>query len=254
MSDELFTKIVHEIAKHRVTKRISPYLMNEPFLDRTMLEKSRYIKKHIPRSKLTVTTNAGPLKKEIVDDLVRDNPFRSIYISFQGIEKEAYERTMQGNLIMEKTKENVEYLIEQRNKFTPNLKVVVTMVKTSMIDAESAVKYWQSRGVESQYTALENRGGNIKEFDDLNVGNKRIFKDCTRLFKQAYILWNGDMVLCCTDYFKKIVLGNCNESSIYDVWNSPRSIHIRRNFIRGELEDNPLCANCEIAANLPIGF
>jgi len=253
MSDELFAKIVHEIAGYRLTKRISPYLMNEPFLDRAILEKSRYIKKHIPRSKLTVTTNAGPLKREIVDDLVRDNPFRSIYISFQGIEKEAYERTMQGNLIMEKTRENVEYLIEQRHKFTPNLKIVVTMVKTSMIDAESAVKYWQSRGVESQYTALENRGGNVKEFDGLNGGQKRIFKDCTRLFKQAYILWNGDMVLCCTDYFKTIVLGNCKESSIYDVWNSPRAINIRRNFIRGDLEDNPLCAHCEIAANLPSG-
>jgi len=249
MSDELFEKIVAEIARFGVTRRVSPYLMNEPFLDKTILEKSRYIARHVPGCKVVITTNAGKLTKDVVDDIVQDNPFRAIYISMQGIEKGPYESTMGGSLVFEETKRNVEYLMEQRNKHLPGLKIVMTMIKTSAIDAESAVRYWKSLGAESKYTVLENRGGNLPGFNELNVGSKRVFKDCTRLFKHAYILFNGDMVLCCTDYYKTMVLGNVGETSIHDVWNSPRAVELRRNFIKGDLRDNPLCAKCVISGS-----
>ncbi len=246
MSDDLFHKLIGEIARHGV-RRISPYLMNEPFLDKSLLEKARYIKAQIPKSKLTITTNAGVLRPEIVDDLVADNPLRYVYISFQGMEKGPYEETMRGAMVFERTKENVEYLVTQRDKHAPELKIVVTMVKTSKIDAEKAVAYWRSRGVAAQYTALENRGGNIAGFSALNAGEGRIFRDCNRLFKHAYILFNGDLVLCCTDYYKSIVLGNAGQNTIEDVWNGPRAQKIRHDFLRGDLSQNPLCANCEIA-------
>jgi hypothetical protein len=243
MPADLFEKIVQELARHR-THRISPYLMNEPFMDNTLLVKARRIKAVIPRARLIVTTNAGVLHPAVTDDLLADNPFRAIYISVQGIEKAPYEATMRGSLRFEKTMENVEYLIQQRNRLAPGLKIVVTMVKTKRINAEKAVAYWQSKGVESKYTVLENRGGNTAVFKKLNAGKARIFRDCTRLFKHAYILFNGDMVICCTDYYKTMVLGNVAESSIYEVWNAPRAQEIRRNFLLGDLSDNPLCAKC----------
>lgn len=244
MSDELFNKIVAEIAQYNMTKRISPYLMNEPFLDKTILDKSRYIKQLVPASKVVATTNAGKLTREIVDDIVRDNPFRAIYISMQGIEKVPYETSMQGSLEFEETLENVEYLVEQQKKHLPNLKIVVTMIKTSMINAEAAVKHWLAKGIESKYTLLENRGGNLSDFDKINLENKQQHIHCSRLFKQAFILFNGDMLLCCTDYYKTMVLGNVLESSIYDVWNSKKAVEIRKNFLDGNLKDNPLCASC----------
>ncbi|MGC8738954.1 MAG: SPASM domain-containing protein [Candidatus Hydrogenedens sp.] len=249
MNDELFQKIVHEIAQHKKTRRISPYLMNEPFLDPKILERSRYIKKIIPKSRIIITTNGGKLSPAVVDDLIKDNPFQHIFISMQGIEKEPYEETMRGSLKFEETKRNVEYLIQKRNEHCPELKITITMVKTNLIDVDKAVNYWKKMGVNSKYTALENRGGNNSTFRKLNPGKAIPFKHCTRLFKQAYILFNGDMVLCCTDYFKKMVLGNVAESSIYDVWNSPRAIEIRQNFIRGDFSKNPLCASCLICSD-----
>jgi radical SAM protein with 4Fe4S-binding SPASM domain len=182
-----------------------------------------------------------------VDDIVKDNPFRSIYISMQGIEKEAYEETMRGSLVFETTLANVEYLIEQRAKYLPKLEIVVTMVKTNRIDADRAVEYWKQRGVKSQYTILENRGGAIHDFEQIAAGRKRLFKNCTRLFKNAMITFDGDMVLCCVDYYRKVVLGNVKKNSIAEVWNSPRATEIRRKFLAGDLSDNPLCASCFVA-------
>jgi MoaA/NifB/PqqE/SkfB family radical SAM enzyme len=246
MTQDLFERIVAEIAREGVTRRVSPYLTNEPFLDRSIVKKSRLIRRAVPRCDVVVTTNAGALTPGIVDDIAHDNPFHAIYVSMQGIEKEAYERTMRGNLVFEQTKRNVEYLIEQRNAHMPRLKIVITMVKTKEIDAEAAVRYWESRGVEAKFTVLENRGGNLPQFAALLPGNKRLFRDCTRLFKAACITFDGDMVLCCTDYYRAMVLGNIRNRSIREVWNSPRAAGIRRDFIRGDLRNNPLCACCTI--------
>lgn len=247
MSKDLFEKIVYEIASYNVTQRISPYLMNEPFFDKEIVEKARFIKKQVPKARIVLTTNGSLLTEPMVDDLVHDNPLRALYISMQGIEKESYEATMRGTLVFEKTKDNVERLIVKRNQYAPNLKIVITMVKTNRIDADAAVAYWQEKGVEAKYTQLENRGGNNEAFVSLNNGDKRLFKDCVRLLKNAYILFNGDMVLCCTDYYKTMVLGNVAESSIHEVWNSPYAVEIRRDFLRGDLSSNPLCANCYIS-------
>jgi len=249
MTDELFNKIVHEIAQYHCVHRISPYLMNEPFLDPKILERSRYIKKIIPNSRIIITTNGGKLTPDIIDDLIKDNPFHHIFISMQGIEKESYEQTMRGNLKFEETKRNVEHLIQKRNEYCPKLKITITMVKTNLIDVDKAVNYWKKLGVNSKYTALENRGGNTSAFRQLLPGKAVHFNRCTRLFKQAYILHNGDMVLCCTDYFKKMVLGNVSESSIYEVWNSPHAVKIRQDFIRGDFSNNPLCASCLISTD-----
>jgi radical SAM protein with 4Fe4S-binding SPASM domain len=246
MPRQLFERIVTEIGREGVTTRVSPYLTNEPFLDLEIVEKSRFLRRVVPHCKVVITTNGGPLTAEIVEDIARDNPFRAIYISMQGIEKEAYERTMRGSLVFEETKRNVEYLIDQRNARMPELKIVITMVKTKEIDAEAAVRYWQSRGVEAKYTVLENRGGNLTQFEALLTGQKRRFRDCTRLFKAACITFDGDMVLCCTDYYRTMVLGNVRDRSIREVWNSPRASAIRRDFIRGDLRNNPLCARCAV--------
>ena len=72
------------------------------------------------------------------------------------------------------------------------------------------------------------------------------FSTCTRLFKQAYIMFNGDMVLCCVDYSRKEVLGNITDSSISAVWNGTRAREIRRRFLAHEFASLPLCGDCRI--------
>jgi len=65
----LFRKIVDESAHYRV-RRISPYLMNEPFVDREIFERSRYINEANPRPKVIITTNGSLLTPPVVDQLL----------------------------------------------------------------------------------------------------------------------------------------------------------------------------------------
>jgi radical SAM protein with 4Fe4S-binding SPASM domain len=250
MSDELFDQIVEELARHHV-RRISPYCNNEPFLDPRMVERLRIIHRRIPGAKIVLTTNGSRLDEATVDGLLEKDALHALYISFQGVEKEGYEATMRGSLVFEKTLANVERLIARWKTAggEARFKIVVTMVATSLVDTEKAVAFWRARGVQSKWTPLENRGGNFLSADSLAPGLRPLtrYANCTRLFKQAYILWNGDMVLCCTDYTRKVVLGNVADSSIEQVWNSPRAVAIRRLYAEGHMDRIPLCRDCTIS-------
>ncbi|HEX9508022.1 MAG TPA: radical SAM protein, partial [Myxococcales bacterium] len=94
----LFRKIVDESAHYRV-RRISPYLMNEPFVDREIFERIRYINEANPRAKVIITTNGSLLTPPVVDRVLGlGEGLHEIAISVQGIDAEAYEKTMRGGL------------------------------------------------------------------------------------------------------------------------------------------------------------
>jgi MoaA/NifB/PqqE/SkfB family radical SAM enzyme len=238
-------------------RRISPYLMNEPLMDREMFDKIRYINDKIPDCKVVVTTNGHFLTPPVIDKiLAMGEGIHKLYVSFQGIDKESYEKTMRGNMDFDRTMANVNQFIEtQRARGLTSPKLWITMVDTAVIDARKAVAYWKGRGVASKYTTLENRGGNIKDAESFSrTRSMSYYSTCTRLFKQAYIMFNGDLVLCCVDYSREQVLGNIVGSSVHDVWNGPVAREIRRKYLGHDFENLPLCGSCKIDEEREVSF
>ena len=203
----------------------------------------------MPGCKVVLTSNGHYLTPEVAEmllDLGED--LHEIYVSVQGIDKGAYEATMRGSMNFDRTLSHVHHFLEaQRRRGAGRPKLWITMVDTGMIDARKAIAYWQSQGVAAKYTTLENRGGNIKDADAYSRTHRMSCYDaCQRLFKQGYILFNGDMVLCCADYGREQVLGNITSRSIDEVWNGPVACDIRRRYIDREFAGLPLCGRCKI--------
>jgi len=248
MEWDLFRKIVDESARYRV-RRISPYLMNEPFVDRDIFKRIRYINRVNPRAKVSLTTNGSLLTPPVVEQLLDlGEGMHELAVSIQGIDPEAYEKTMRGGLKFDHTMANVDHLIEaMRRRRAARPALWITMVDTEIIDARKAAAYWRSRGVNARYTMLENRGGNIANAESY-AHHRRMdyFSDCTRLFKQAYIKFNGDLVLCCTDYDAKVILGNVREKSLHEVWNGEVATEIRRKFLSNLIPEISLCSVCKV--------
>jgi MoaA/NifB/PqqE/SkfB family radical SAM enzyme len=248
MSWDLFRRIVDETARYPV-RRISPYLMNEPFADKHIFEKIAYINEVNPRAKVVITSNGSYLTPPMVEKLLAlGDGVHELSLSVQGVDKDAYERTMRGRMSFERTMENVDHLIRtMRERRLSRPRLWITMVDTEIIDARKAVAYWKSRGVSSRYTRLENRGGNIADANSFSRSHQmQYFSACTRLFKQMYIMFNGDVVLCCTDYTRKHVLGNVRERTLYEVWNGEEAVSARRRFLEGRFQELPLCGECRI--------
>jgi MoaA/NifB/PqqE/SkfB family radical SAM enzyme len=248
MSGELFRKILDEAREHGV-RRISPYLMNEPLLDPDIVGKIREINERVPKGRVVLTTNGNYLTWEVTNALLNlPHGLHELYVSVQGVDREAYEATMRGNMQLDRTIANVlSFTAEQRRRQRDRPKLWVTMVDTALIDAARAVEYWRSLGIACKYTRLENRGGHIADAHHLSPrGSMDFYDNCQRPFRQAYILFNGDMVLCCVDYSRRQILGNVARSSIREVWNGPIAWTIRKRYIDRDRAALPLCRNCRI--------
>lgn len=85
---------------------------------------------------------------------------------------------------------------------------------------------------------LANRGGAV---DVSNEKSKKDFKVCPDI-RTAIITKNGDIVLCCQDYFRKHVMGNIMKENLIDIWNSYKSIRV--NLLKYKKADLPICRTC----------
>ena len=244
MDDGLYQKIIDECLKHRV-KRISPYLMNEPMLDRKKKKKIRYIADRKPaKLSIKINSNASMLKGEMIEQILNSGLDR-LNISFHGISKEVYEESMQG-LNHGDVLGNINRFIEEKQR--RNLKkpkVTIVMVKTKLVadEIDSIKNYWKQRNVSTHIRAMENRASDAVQGRNLNPDKWQPFHWCKRLFTQAYILATGDVVLCCVDWERTTILGNLREKTLEEVWNSEKAVSIRRKFLSGDFRDI-LCSNC----------
>lgn len=244
MEDDLYRKIIDECVEKPV-KRISPYLMNEPLQDKELGWKIKYIAEKKPAGlSIKMNTNASLLKGDMVDGILTGGLDR-LNISFHGISKKVYERSMQG-LDYEKTLTNVNGFLEAKRRMNATKpKVTVTMVKTNWIapEIDEIRSYWNKRNVNVHIQPLENRANEKVENKGLNPKEWQPYLWCKRLFTQAYILYNGDMVLCCVDWERTTILGNVKGKSIEEVWNGEKAVSIRKRFLDGDTV-GLLCHSC----------
>jgi len=244
MDWDLYRAIIDEIIKHRVF-RISPYLMNEPLLDKEIGERIRYIssKKRFP-TYTKINTNASLLTEEMSRDLL-DSGLDVLTCSVHGIVKEKYEQTMVG-LKFEEVLENIDRFLELKRKLRkkkPELRI--TMVRTKLIepDVEKIKEYWRKRNVRVAIRPMSNRAHESISSLTINARPLMPFTWCHRLFEQIYINVKGQLLICCNDWEQTTILGDLTKQSIYEAWHGEPYMEVRRRFLKGQVK-GMLCENC----------
>jgi radical SAM protein with 4Fe4S-binding SPASM domain len=126
-------------------------------------------------------------------------------------------------------------------------KVVVTTLKTRLVENEldKAREYWSARDVKFSLHHLDNRGGEdvagpIRPSRE-SLTRKR---DCDLFLKQAYIVENGDMIICCHDWRQSVVVGNITRTSIAEVWNSDYFKSLIYDYYAEKFDRMEICRNC----------
>ena len=92
---------------------------------------------------------------------------------------------------------------------------------------------------------ITNRGGAIN-MPEINVGNLKqgLKKKCFYPFYQVMVDYDGAVLLCNHDWYKKLILGNINKKSILDIWDNAVYKRTRENLSKGQRIDSP-CKNCD---------
>ncbi|GAB7023756.1 radical SAM/SPASM domain-containing protein [Salidesulfovibrio brasiliensis] len=245
MDDDLFKKIADECCSNYVG-RVSTYLMNEPLVDPKQAERLAYLNRHRKFvTKTKINTNGALMTPDVSEALI-DSGLRHLWVSVQGYSEETYRKSM--NLSLTKVLDNIDALLDLKEKKNAKLpKVSVTTLDTKLVhdELDYARKHWADRDVKFKIHSLDNRRGT--DLSDLAMAKPKPKRNCDLFLKQAYVLYNGDMIICCHDWRRTVVLGNVGEQSIKEIWNSKHFKDIIREYQAGDFSNCEVCRTCMVS-------
>ncbi len=224
MSIENYTKIVKNLADLNFTGRVSPYLMNEPLMDKDrMVEIIGITRKYLPKNPIKINTNGTGLTTEFLGDMIEAG-LTSIQIDDYFDDKYA-------------TK-----LLKQLEPFQGvNGKCFITLSSNYNV---TQMKKGMSKDSHFGPFTFWNRGGLTNVNPDMPVPQK----DCHFPSSQMYIKWNGDALLCCCDWEYKVIHGNVLNERIEDVWINDSYTHYRETLKKGHRDKLRMCRKCNKGA------
>ena len=205
MPDELFSKIIDELAELDYSGHIAPFSNNEPFLDKRILSFLRETKEKLPKSHLYMFTNGTLLTIDKFIEAVK-------YLN---------------ELIISNYSDDYEFI--------PTVKDIY---QYCLENKDAAQKVEIVKCLQNQQ--LTTRGGQAPNREKIRV--KGI--TCMNPFIQLVIRPDGKVSLCCNDPFGKFTLGDLNKESLLDIWYGGVYRSIREQILRGR-ENLSLCSGCD---------
>jgi len=244
MKWDLYKSIIDQCISLGV-RRISPYLMNEPLLDPEMPERVLYISKNKKFNQYTKINSNGSLLTEKMARGLLDSGLTKLHFSVQGIDPGNYFDLMK--LQFDTVVKNIERIVElkeQGNYKKIQLRIVMLDTKDIHPHLEDIRTFWDKRGLKIHLNQMENRGhhDSIKT-SSISFNKLSMFNWCNRLFRQMYVLYDGRMVQCCSDWEQSKVLGNLNDESLENIWNGNEYMSFRKKFLQGDVKGS-ICHGC----------
>jgi len=242
MNLEDFKKIVKSVLKEYKIERLVITGFGEPFIDKGIIEKIKFVNKNFPELKIDIYTNASVLNKSLTDTLLKTKISR-ITFSVNGTEKN-YKKIM--GLDYQNTKKNLLYFlhkkIESENKVLTNISLMI--LKENEKDIQRFIGFWRPLTDSVRVYAPSNWAGGKG-----NIIQQSPFKDKKRW--ACFALWNnitidvdGNMVLCCRDYESAGNFGNVLKQNIKEIRQSERFQKLLKKQLNSDF-NSPVCKNCD---------
>jgi len=251
MSVDLFHKIIDELAEIP-PRRIALYMMNEPLADKRVPEFVEYVSRKVPTAKSQIITNGTYLNKELGEKLV-DAGLKQLKCSLQSLDDDVNTAVMgyPAAKVIDNCIAFQQTLNEKRATKSTDFRVSMVVTAQNVDEIPETRRFWKRHGVRLVTSALENRGGNIAEAENLNpTHDMRSMGDCIRPSRDLMILYNGQVPLCCVDWHRTTILGDVSKQSIRDVWHGQTVQHIRDGLAgkNGAPSLPGICVNCTESA------
>ena len=248
MSNNTLKNILTEIANNKnKIERVIPYLNNEPSFDKRMINILRYLKSN--KIFVELSTNMSMWTKEELDFIVKEKLVDDFRISFFADNKELYHIMMPG-LNFDSNVEKINYFLNTNNNKIDTEIVAIMLPHLNVKKIRDGLKILFNNPRIHLFGFVD-RCGKVKGFKndlEINKDSKLIGCSLKRPFERCCIYADGNVVLCSQDWAKEVILGNVNDNSISEIWNSERAIEIRK-IVSGEnsCENDFLCNSCKLA-------
>ena len=244
MSDELFEKLLNEIDETKL-KRIIPYLNNEPFLDINFMNKIKRIRSKFKKIEIEISSNVSMIKEEDIIEMSKLN-ITELRLSVFGYEKETYNRMMPC-LNYEKTFKKLK-MIGTRMKHS-NTIILIVMIDNGEINEQEFINMenmCNELGFKFERWGFLDRSDNVA-YKSNNIYNEGVsYCEQNRPLERMHILSDGRVIFCCQDWSQSLVVGNINNNTIGEVWNSEIYNNARNSLYDKEKDSPMICKKCKL--------
>ncbi|QFY88659.2 radical SAM protein [Magnetovirga frankeli] len=220
----------------------------EPLLHPDIIKMVDLAKKENIAERVEITTNASMLSKQMSDSLI-DAGLDRLKISIQGTSEKKYKEISNHNLIYNDFIDNIKYFYSQKKHTEVYIKIIDIALKdkqdefyfksifssiSDYIDIEYAIPFVPQLDL----SLIKNN------FDKCKQGHAIHSEICSMPFYMQVVTPNGDVLPCCSIDIP-IVLGNVNNESLKQLWESEQ----QRKFLLTMLSDresNKVCSRCSV--------
>lgn len=248
----LWDKLLDEFEINRTKiKNIEPYLNNEPFLDKDILD-LLYTLKPIG-CYVEISTNLHNCTHELMDEIIKNGLIDELRCSIFGLSPNTYKRIM--GIDMNNVLEKLSYIALANKNASFPLKIQLTMVEhdslVSSDELHQAKKSADELGIYFKAYPYLDRAENNDFLTTKIISNskKKVMGCKLGYLKDRLAIWHdGIVALCCQDWQRQHIIGDLNKKSIQDLWQSPEMQVYRDSIYSGyEGVSDLLCKKCALS-------
>jgi radical SAM protein with 4Fe4S-binding SPASM domain len=245
MDFNLFQRIIDDASGIGV-ELVHLFLHGEPLLHPRIVEMIGYLKsKGIA---FHMTTNGVPMNEEKIRGILGSGVNNADHVTFSIL---GASRAVHNNIFRrefyDRAVENLLLFLDLRKKLGVNGPVIETVfyrMPENEHEEDEFVEKW--RGVVDH---VRMAGDISRSFSEYKLNGESLAvrsNPCVNLWQKMTVFWNGDVTMCIQDVDGDWVLGNLNEQSISEIWNSEKLLAIKRNHKGMQFEDLPFCHTCDM--------
>lgn len=207
MPEQLFRKIIDDLATHRFSGFLALYSNNEPFLDKRIFDFAAYARQALPRATISIFTNGQALDSAKVDRILPNLDVLRI---------NNYGRTSELH-------PNIARIVEHLDAERPDLAPKVQVYRRLLTEINSS------------------RGGNAPNRKRFPATYR---SRCAYPFLQMVVRPDGKLSLCCNDALGQETLGDLSVQSIREAWNDSRRRTVQ-DLMLGGRDKLDVCRHCD---------
>ena len=247
MSMDTFEKVIQQAKQFpKKLKMISLTGHGEPLLNKNLPEMIKKIKEADICERVEIISNASLLFPDVTDKLIAAG-LDTLRISLQGLSSQKYEEICKYKTCFDDYINNIKYFYEHKG----DCNLFIKIMDIALEEGEDEKFYNLFRDISDRmyieqcrpvYDGVEMTKGMQVVAD--RYGRKHDKREvCPLCFYMLGIFPNGDVEPCDTIY-KPITLGNVNDKSLSEIWNSKELREFRIMHLNKQRSNNKSCKVC----------
>lgn len=249
---ELFKKVIDDLKEfNSPIKVMRMNKIGEPLVNKNISKMIKYAKDSKMVNFIDFATNASLLNNELSLELVEAG-LDKINISIEGVNEEQYKKYVHADIDFNSFVENIKFLYRNKKQLEITIKIPSNYITEDdkKIFFDTFSDYCDRIFIENLTSIWPNFDIN-KKSDILKVEEKSQYglddcdkKVCSYIFYSMVINSNGSVSACCPDWQEKLIIGNVNNQSLKEIWNSNILKELQIMHLEGNRKNNDICANC----------